>query len=96
MMKILFPLLLALTLQLSLRANDNPGYLDDPACRALITAQMEAQGVDLSEYEIKYDSSVVMPDGLGAVNVYHLVNKNGTIWKVVIGVHSEKIDGTHA
>jgi len=57
---------------------------------------MEAQGVDLSEYEVKYDSSVVMPDGLGAVNIYKLVGKNGTVWKVGVAVHSERIVGTHA
>lgn len=72
--------------------DDNPGVLDDPACRGLVVAQLKAQNQQLKDWIVEYHHTSIMPDGLGGMNVYHATNRiNGQIWEIIVALHSEQV-----
>lgn len=69
-------------------SDDNPGFLDNPGCIALIESQLADNGQDPLDYDIKYVTSAQMPDGNGGTQTFSVVNKRtGAAMIVVIGAH---------
>lgn len=95
-MKTLLCITVMLGLLVHLRAatviDDNPGVLDDPACRVLVVAQLKAQNQTVADWIIEYTRAAMMPDNLGGINFYHITNrKTGAIWEIAVALHSEQV-----
>jgi len=72
--------------------DDNPGVLDDPACRGLVIAQLKAVNGHPADWIITYDHAAYLPDGNGGMNIYHATNRtNGQVWEIIIALHSEQV-----
>lgn len=71
--------------------DDNPGFLDNPGCIALIEGQMRDNGKDPADFDITYVTSEQMPDGNGGTQTFSVINKKtGVALIVVIGAYWKK------
>jgi hypothetical protein len=72
--------------------DENPGLLDDPACRGLIVAQLKAQNQTVADWIIEYNRTVMLPDNQGGMNIYRITGrKNNQVWEIAVAFHSEQI-----
>jgi hypothetical protein len=72
--------------------DDNPGVLDDPACRGLVVAQLKSQNQQLKDWMVEYHHTSILPDGLGGANVYHITSRvTGEVWEIIVALHSEQV-----
>jgi hypothetical protein len=72
--------------------DDNPGVLDDPACRGLVVAQLKSQNQQLKDWIVEFNHTSITPDGLGGANAYHITSRvTGEVWEIVVALHSEQV-----
>jgi hypothetical protein len=68
--------------------DNNPGFVDDPGCRALIKNQMRDSGDNPKKYTIEYTDTTEMTDHAGGMNVYTVTEKaTGIKTTAIVAIH---------
>jgi hypothetical protein len=72
--------------------DDNPGVIDDQACRGLVVAQLKSQNQQLKDWIVEYHHASIYADGMGGANVYHATSRvTGEVWEIIVALHSEQV-----